>query len=74
VRTLQARELAEWATKGAGSATTAILAGDFNDVLGSEPIASLKRAGFIDLHEAFGRGPGYTNDCDDIDLNAKRDP
>jgi endonuclease/exonuclease/phosphatase family metal-dependent hydrolase len=72
VRALQARELAEWATKGARSATAAILAGDFNDVPGSEPIASLKRAGFVDLHEAFGSGPGYTNDRDDIDLSAER--
>ena len=49
-----------------------MLAGDFNDVAGSETIACFKRAGFIDLHEAFGSGPGYTNDRDDIDLNAER--
>jgi endonuclease/exonuclease/phosphatase family metal-dependent hydrolase len=72
VRTLQARELAGWATAGSDSETTVILAGDFNDVAGSEAIVSLTRAGFIDLHEAFGSGPGYTNDRDDIDLNSER--
>ncbi len=72
VRTMQARELAGWATADGGSETTVILAGDFNDVAGSEAIASLTRAGFIDLHEAFGSGPGYTNDRDDIDLTAER--
>jgi endonuclease/exonuclease/phosphatase family metal-dependent hydrolase len=72
VRTMQARELAAWAAVGSDSETTVMLAGDFNDVAGSETIACLKRAGFIDLHEAFGSGPGYTNDRDDIDLNAER--
>jgi endonuclease/exonuclease/phosphatase family metal-dependent hydrolase len=72
VRTTQARELAGWATAGSDSETTVILAGDFNDVAGSETIASLERAGFIDLHGAFGNGPGYTNDRDDIDLNGER--
>ena len=71
VRAMQARELAGWATAGSDSETTVILAGDFNDVAGSEAIASLTRAGFIDLHEAFGSGPGYTNDRDDIDLTAE---
>jgi endonuclease/exonuclease/phosphatase family metal-dependent hydrolase len=70
VRTMQARELAGWAAAVSGPATTVILAGDFNDVPESETIASLKRAGFIDLHEAFGNGPGYTNDRNDIELNA----
>jgi endonuclease/exonuclease/phosphatase family metal-dependent hydrolase len=72
VRTMQALELAQWAAAGSGPESTVILAGDFNDVPGSETIASLKRAGFIDLHEAFGGGPGYTNDRDDIDLGAER--
>lgn len=72
VRTMQARELAAWAAAGRDSETTVIVAGDFNDVAGSETIARFKRAGFIDLHEAFGSGPGYTNDRDDIDLNAER--
>jgi endonuclease/exonuclease/phosphatase family metal-dependent hydrolase len=72
VRTMQARELAGWASAVDGSETTVILAGDFNDVAGSEAIASLTRTGFIDLHEAFGSGPGYTNDRDDIDLTAER--
>jgi endonuclease/exonuclease/phosphatase family metal-dependent hydrolase len=72
VRTLQARELAQWALDGSAPGITVVLAGDFNDVPGSETIANLKRAGFVDLHEAFGSGPGYTNDRDDIDLNAER--
>jgi endonuclease/exonuclease/phosphatase family metal-dependent hydrolase len=72
VRTLQACELAQWALDGNGPGTSVVLAGDFNDVPGSETIASLKRAGFVDLHEAFGSGPGYTNDRDDMDLNAER--
>ena len=72
VRTMQARELARWASAGSGPESTVILAGDFNDVPGSETIASLKRAGFIDLHEAFGSGPGYTNDRNDIDVSAER--
>jgi endonuclease/exonuclease/phosphatase family metal-dependent hydrolase len=72
VRTMQARELARWASAGSGLESTVILAGDFNNVPGSETIASLKRAGFIDLHEAFGSGPGYTNDRDDIDVRAER--
>lgn len=72
VRTLQARELAQWALEGSAPGTAVALAGDFNDVPGSETIASLKRAGFVDLHEAFGSGPGYTNDRDDIDLTAER--
>jgi len=70
VRTMQARELAGWAA-GSGTETTAILAGDFNDVPDSVTITTLKRAGFIDLYEAFGSGRGYTNDRDDIDLNAQ---
>jgi len=72
VRAMQARELAGWAAAGSSSETTVILAGDFNDVPGSETITSLTSAGFIDLHEAFGSGPGYTNDRDDIDLNSER--
>jgi len=72
VRTLQARELARWALEGSAPGTTVVLAGDFNDAPGSETIANLKRAGFVDLHEAFGSGPGFTNDRDDIDLSAER--
>jgi len=71
VRTMHARELPGWASAGSGPAATVILAGDFNDVPDSETIASFKRAGFIDLYEAFGSGRGYTNDRDDIDLNAE---
>jgi endonuclease/exonuclease/phosphatase family metal-dependent hydrolase len=72
VRTLQARELAQWVLESSAPGITVVLAGDFNDVPGSETIANLKRAGFVDLHEAFGSGAGYTNDRDDIDLSAER--
>ncbi|MGH7914122.1 MAG: endonuclease/exonuclease/phosphatase family protein [Candidatus Binataceae bacterium] len=72
VRTMQARELAAWAAADSDPHAAIILAGDFNDVAGSEAIGSLNRAGFIDLHETFGNGPGYTNDRDDIDLNNDR--
>jgi endonuclease/exonuclease/phosphatase family metal-dependent hydrolase len=72
VRTLQASELAQWALEGSAPGTAVVLAGDFNDVPDSATIANLKRAGFLDLHETFGSGPGYTNDRDDIDLNAER--
>jgi endonuclease/exonuclease/phosphatase family metal-dependent hydrolase len=44
VRTREARELAGWALDGSGPGTTVVLAGDFNDVPGSETIASLKCA------------------------------
>jgi endonuclease/exonuclease/phosphatase family metal-dependent hydrolase len=71
VRTMQALELARWAAVGSSPESTVILAGDFNDFPGSETIASFKRAGFIDLHDAFGSGPGYTNDSDDIDVAAE---
>jgi endonuclease/exonuclease/phosphatase family metal-dependent hydrolase len=71
VRTLQAREFAQWALEGTATEITVVLAGDFNDVPGSDTIASLQRAGFLDLHEAFGRGPGYTNNRDNIDLSAE---
>ena len=71
VRTMQARELAAWASARRDPDSTTIVAGDFNDVPGSETIAQFGRAGFIDLHEIFGSGPGYTNDRDDIDLNAE---
>jgi endonuclease/exonuclease/phosphatase family metal-dependent hydrolase len=72
VRAMQARELAAWAAASGDPETAAILAGDFNDVPGSEAIASFKDAGFVDLYEAFGKGPGYTNDTEDVSLNAER--
>ena len=72
VRTLQARELAQWAIARSAPGITVVLGGDFNDVPDSDTIASLKRAGFVDLHEAFGSGPGHTNDRDNIDLGTER--
>ncbi len=72
IRALQARELARWTAQTRHPHAAAVVAGDFNDVAGSEAIASLTRAGFIDLHAAFGRAPGYTNDRNDIALDAER--
>jgi endonuclease/exonuclease/phosphatase family metal-dependent hydrolase len=72
IRALQARELAQWAAGAPHPHASSIVAGDFNDVAGSEAIASLIGAGFIDLHAAFGEGPGYTNDRNDIALDAER--
>ena len=72
VRTMQARELAKWTLRNGNPGSTVVLAGDFNDVPGSETVAAIKRAGFVDLHETFGSGPGYTNDSGDIDLNGER--
>lgn len=69
VRPAQARELAQIAASHSDPDATVIVAGDFNDVPGSETIANLLGGtGFIDLHGAFGSGPGYTNDRDDLDL------
>jgi endonuclease/exonuclease/phosphatase family metal-dependent hydrolase len=72
VRTLQACELARWALERNAPETTTVLAGDFNDIPGSDTLVSLQRAGFIDLHEVFGSGPGYTNNRENIDLSAER--
>ena len=72
IRVLQARELAQWAARAHHPRSTVIVAGDFNDVAGSEAIATFTRGGFIDLHAAFGDGPGYTNDRNDIALHAER--
>ena len=68
VRTLQAGELTRWAGARELFGCAALVAGDLNDIPDSEAIAALKGNGFIDLHGAFGSGPGYTNDRDDIEL------
>jgi endonuclease/exonuclease/phosphatase family metal-dependent hydrolase len=72
VRPAQARELAQWVASQSDPEATVIVAGDLNDVPESETMANLlSGTGFIDLHGAFGRGPGYTNDRDDLDLRAE---
>jgi endonuclease/exonuclease/phosphatase family metal-dependent hydrolase len=70
-RIAQARELARWVSAEGDAQITTIVSGDLNDLPGSETVASLTRAGFVDLHSAFGLGPGYTNDRNDIDLCAE---
>ncbi len=70
-RTAQARELVRWASSGSDPQTTVIVAGDLNDLPDSETVASLTRAGFVDLYCAYGAGLGYTNDHNDIDLCAE---
>jgi endonuclease/exonuclease/phosphatase family metal-dependent hydrolase len=67
-RTAQARELVHWASSDSERRTTVIVAGDLNDLPDSETVASFTRAGFVDLYGAYGAGPGYTNDRNDIDL------
>ena len=71
VRLAQGEKLAAEMQPWEEGAYASVLAGDFNDVPGSDTIAQFSHAGFIDLHEAFGSGPGYTNDRDDIELNAE---
>jgi endonuclease/exonuclease/phosphatase family metal-dependent hydrolase len=72
VRRLQAGELIGWARTRERFGGTTVIAGDLNDLPDSEAVAALKDGGFVDLHEAFGSGPGYTNDRDDIDIVSGR--
>ena len=72
VRTLQAGELIGWAAPSERFEGATVIAGDLNDLPDSEALAALKCGGFVDLHEAFGSGPGYTNDQDDIDIESNR--
>lgn len=73
VRPAQARELAQLVAARSDAEATVIVAGDFNDVPESETMAALTvEAGLVDLHAAYGNGPGYTNDRDDLDLTAER--
>jgi len=70
IRTLQARELLQWVERTSHSGNPVLIGGDFNDVPESDTIRSLTGSGFVDLHAAAGTDPGYTNDRNDLELEA----
>lgn len=70
IRLLQARELLRWIRADCDSSQALLLAGDLNDIPGSDTIATISAGGFIDLWDAAGQGAGYTNDRDDLDLHS----
>ncbi len=70
IRMLQARELLEWVEGTSHPGNPVLIGGDFNDIPESDTIRSLTAAGFIDLHAAIGNEPGYTNDRNDLDIEA----
>lgn len=70
VRLEQARELVRWLAQCRDRSLPLVLGGDFNDVPDSETIRAILAAGFIDLWEASATGAGYTNDSEDIDIEA----
>ena len=75
IRLQQAHELVAWLERAGNPsssllASPLLLAGDFNDVPDSETIAAITGAGFLDLWQAAGSGPGFTNDRDDIDIES----
>jgi endonuclease/exonuclease/phosphatase family metal-dependent hydrolase len=70
IRLQQAREIAAWLGCTGDPSVPLLLAGDFNDVPDSDTIAAITGAGFLDLWQAAGSGPGFTNDRDDIDIES----
>jgi endonuclease/exonuclease/phosphatase family metal-dependent hydrolase len=70
VRTQQARELLEWVRRTSHPRNPVLIGGDFNDVPESDTIRTLTENGFIDVHAAAGSAPGYTNDRNDLDIEA----
>ncbi len=70
IRLQQTRELVAWLKRASDSSSPLLLAGDFNDVPDSQTIAAITGAGFLDLWQAAGSGPGFTNDRDDIDIES----
>jgi endonuclease/exonuclease/phosphatase family metal-dependent hydrolase len=70
IRLMQARELVEWVQRTSRPENPVLIGGDFNDVSDSETIRTLTANGFIDLHHVAGMAPGYTNDRDDLDIEA----
>lgn len=72
IRLMQARELLEWVQRTSRPENPVLIGGDFNDVPGSDTIRTLTANGFIDLHHAAGIGPGYTNDRNDLDIEAEQ--
>lgn len=70
IRVRQARQLVEWVESTSRPANPILIGGDFNDVPDSDTIRTLTESGFIDVHSAAGADPGYTNDRNDLDLEA----
>jgi endonuclease/exonuclease/phosphatase family metal-dependent hydrolase len=70
IRLLQARELLDWVRRTSRPGNPVLIGGDFNDVPESDTIHSLTGNGFIDLHATAGSGLGYTNDRNDLDIEA----
>jgi endonuclease/exonuclease/phosphatase family metal-dependent hydrolase len=70
IRQHQARELVAWVQHTSRPENPVLIGGDFNDTPDSGTIRVLVGAGFIDLHAAAGSGPGYTNDRNDLDIEA----
>jgi endonuclease/exonuclease/phosphatase family metal-dependent hydrolase len=70
IRLLQACELLQWVQRTSRPGNPVLIGGDFNDVPQSDTIRSLTDNGFIDLHAAAGGEPGYTNDRNDLNIEA----
>jgi endonuclease/exonuclease/phosphatase family metal-dependent hydrolase len=70
IRLQQARELIAWLERAPDPSSPLLLAGDFNDVPDSQTIAAITGAGFLDLWQTAGSGPGFTNDRDDLDIES----
>lgn len=70
IRLLQARELLEWVRNTNRPGNPVLIGGDFNDVPESDTIRALTGNGFIDLHATAANEAGYTNDRNDLDIEA----
>ncbi len=70
VRVAQARELLEWVQRTSQPDNPVLIGGDFNDLPQSETLRTFTANRFIDLQAAAGQGPGYTNDRNDLDIEA----
>jgi endonuclease/exonuclease/phosphatase family metal-dependent hydrolase len=70
IRQLQARELMRWVKQTSRPGNPVLIGGDFNDVPESDTIHAITGAGFTDLHTAARNDPGYTNDRNDLDIEA----
>ncbi len=70
IRLAQARELVQWIVSTRDPRIPILLAGDFNDTPSSDTIRTLLDAGYRDAWAEKGSGSGYTNDCNDLDLES----
>ena len=70
VRMEQARELLQSVDRTSNPGNPVLIGGDFNDVPESDTIRTLTENGFIDLHSGTSSEPGYTNDRNDLDIEA----